>query len=476
MFGYIKKSFYIFIYIFFLLGALVNADILPAVYDAAVAGDDYIAAPDRPICINVYTNSLLTISPNFFGINIHPVPASWAFRNKELVANLKPDVIRIMATHRTYWLRDSNNKSITIRSSLSPKEGVYDYTELDALINSIISIGAKPYVTIGFGAPAWLDTNKANRLHKVPPENIIKYAQYMAAVVKHMNAEKELVRWVTIDNEPENLQYSIDDYITLVKTAAKLIRNVDPMVKICGPVTGYATWLQPDGSELSFSRSLSILKKANLPFDVIDWHIYSTNPELIFKCVDIVKNTWPGKPMVISELNRDWRYGNDTGGETSKYRNTCWDSVAWLAYCYDELQKSGVSQVHYFCLGNDYFGLYDYHQTKVNPNYFLFAIMTNIMGRERLGAVSDNKAIGVIATVKNKKKIVLVYNRANADVDINFDLNTDKKVLLWDYNKEWYRNNRKIDNGSISLISPKSVSGTNKVWKISERGILVFKY
>lgn len=474
-----KKTF-----LFFCITTLVlqsylycNADDMPAVYEADVAGDDFVDAPKETIKITVdFTNSYLTISPDFYGINIHPVPASWAFRNKELVANLKPDVIRIMASHRKYWLRDADDETITLSSTISPVKGVYDFTELDALISNIISIGAKPYITLGFGAPSWMgDKSGPSRFHRVVPEKMDEYAEYMAEIVKHVNNSKSRANWITIDNEPENLEYSIEDYIRLAKIASKYIKTADPEVKICGPVTGYATWKQPNGKKLSFSSSMQMLRNAGLSFDMIDWHIYATNPQLVLNCIDTVKRIWSGKPMVISELNRDWRYSGK-GGETSKLRNTNWRSVAWLAYLYDQLQRKGVSQVHYFCLGNNYFGLYDYHQTKVNPNYFLFTIMTNLMGRERVVAESDNKAIGVIATVDKNSKTILIYNRSDSPVKVNFDAQTSDMIKVWDYNKSWYMLNRSICDGSVIPLLPKSVSGKTKTWTVSTRGVLVFKY
>ncbi len=457
------------------LGLICHADEMPAVYDAAIAGDDIVQTPEKPVNITVDFNTpLVTISPDFYGINVHPVPASVAFANQDLVAQLKPDVIRIMGSHRTHWYRDANNKSVRVDSTISPAQGQYDFTELDALVQGIKDVGAKPYLAIGFGAPKWLaDSTGSKRLRRVAKDRLPEYAQYMADVIKHLNVDKGYnIRWVTIDNEPENLQYPIQDYVTLVTLATAAIKSVDPAIQICGPVTGYATWKQPDGRKISFSSSLQMLKDAGMDYDGIDWHIYATNPSLVFKTVDIVKKIYPDKPLIISELNRDWRYAGEAG-KLSAQRNTGWYSVAWLAHCYDQLQQMGVSQVHYFCLGNGFFGLIDYHQTQVHPNYHLFKLMTTKLGRQRVQASSSDPAIGVIATNDQQQASVLIYNRAQHAVTVSWPISSTDKVQCWTLNEDWYQAHKAITDSKTTQLTPTIVSAQNNTWLIPARGVIL---
>ncbi|HCD33010.1 MAG TPA: hypothetical protein DER01_11430 [Phycisphaerales bacterium] len=457
------------------LCSLLTADEMPAVYDAAVAGDDLIQTPQKPVQITVdFDKPLIDIDQHFYGINVHPIPAKVAFRDQELVAQLKPDVIRIMGTHRTHWYRDDQNKSVTVRSSISTEPGQFDFTELDALVQGIKAVGAEPYLAIGFGAPKWLaDPTGSQRLRRVSKDRLGEYAQFMADVVKHLNLQKQYkIKWVTIDNEPENLEYPLEDYITLVKLATAAIKSIDPTIQINGPVTGYATWKQPDGRKISFSSSLQMLKDAGLDYDGIDWHIYATNPQLIFKTVDIVKRTYPDKPLIISELNRDWRYAGK-GGKLSAKRNTDWYAVAWLAHTYDGLQKMGVSQVHYFCLGNSFFGLFDYHHTKVHPNYHLFRLMTQQLGRKRVTTTSSDEAIGVIATVDQNKPAILIYNRAQETVTVHYKLPTNQTVQSWTLDEKWYDANKTITDGNTTLLTPQTITDTPTEWTIPARGVIL---
>lgn len=451
---------------------------MPAVYDADIAGDDNIATPTKPVVIDVdFDKPTVKISEHFYGINIHPVPASVAFKDQQLVMDLKPDVIRIMGSHRTHWYRDANNKSVRVDSTISPSQDKFDFTELDALIAGIQAVGAQPYLTIGFGAPKWLaDNTGSKRLRRVATDRLDEYAKYMADVIRHVNVDKKYnIQWVTIDNEPENLQYPIGDYISLVRQATAAIKAVDPSIQITGPVTGYATWKQPDGKKYSFSSSLTMLKNAGLDFDGIDWHIYATSPQLVFKTVEIVKNIYPDKPLIISELNRDWRYAGK-GGELSAKRNTGWHSLAWLANCYDQLQQMGVAQVHYFCLGNNYFGLYDYHHKQVHPNYHLFHLMTTQMGRQRVATTSSAPAIGVIATLDAKKQpTVLIYNRAQESVTVQYKLPTTESVQCYTFDEKWYNANKTINDGKATLLTPKMVSGKTQTWGIPARGVVLLK-
>jgi hypothetical protein len=458
------------------LCSLVQADDMPAVYDAAIAGDDIVKTPEKPVQIDVnFDKPLIKISEQFYGINVHPVPASVAFRDQELVANLKPDVIRIMGNHRTHWYRDANNQSVRVDSTISPSEGVFNFTELDALVEGIQAIGVEPYLVLGFGAPKWLaDSTGSKRLRRVAHDKLQDYANWMAQVIRHLNVQKKYnIKWITIDNEPENLQYPIDDYIQLVKLATAAIKSVDPAIQICGPVTGYATWAQPDGKKYSFSSSLNILKDAGLNYDAIDWHIYATNPQLVFKTVDIVKSVYPNKPLIISELNRDWRYSGEAG-KLSAQRNTGWYAVAWLANCFDGLQKMGVSQVHYFCLGNGFFGLIDYHHTQLHPNYHLFRMMTTQMGRQRVSTTSSDEAIGVIATLNEQKQAaVLLYNRAQEPVIVHYTLPTDNTVQCTTFNEDWYNAHKAITNGKTDLLTSTPITDKTTTWTIPARGVIL---
>ena len=142
------------------------------------------------------------------------------------------------------------------------------------------------------------------------------------------------------------------------------------------------------------------------------------------------------------------------------------------------LQQEGVYQVHYFCTNNGIFGLFDYHFTKTAPNYQLFYLMTNVMGRERVEASTDHDAIGVIATRQDHGEYALMlYNRANAPVKVlvpNFS--SDYSYRVYDYSYEWYVKNHMITDGVPPVVSGQTVLVDHKdvtEWTVPALGVLV---
>jgi Glycosyl hydrolases family 39 len=401
------------------------------------------------------TQTTVAISSDFYGINAHPSTASYEFGDAQLARDLSPDIIRIMPMHRTEYPKGQPK----IRYELSPSEGVYDWTHLDDLLTVVDDIGAKAHIALGFGAPSWLGEEVKTNRRRVSPEEFPAYAQVMADVVAHMDQlYPGLVSAVTIENEPENLKYDIDDYTELVNAASRAIRAVSPSTRIAGPVTGYAYWNQSDGSRLSFAKSMEMLRRVNPGYDMIDWHIYTKSVDKVIHSVDVVKEHWPGMPLVISELNRNWRYGSDPAGQQSVIDNNGWESVAWLAESYDRLQRQGLDQVHYFAIAGTPFGLYDYHHTETRPNYHLFYLMTNIMGRQRVQAESDDSDVGIIATVDEQgRTALLLYNRTSEAKSVSLDLeglSPEAPVDVYRLEEAWYDQHKAIINGGAQLLEP----------------------
>jgi len=428
--------------------ASAHADDSMSYFDPAATTDpQLINIPTATVNVDVQLNQpLKTIPSNFYGINIHPGSAKYEFANPALLKALKPDSIRVMTRHRTDWLPNGTGLKIYL---LSPAQNTYDWTELDNLVTAITNIGAEPYLTLGFGPPHWLTGSASLTDRKPPPPaHLTQYADYMAAIVKHYADQKNLkLRAVSIENEPENVGYAVDTYMQLARLAQTKIRQAAPGIKIGGPSTGYALWGQPDNSTLSFSQSTELMHGANLPFDYFDWHVYSTSAETVLRTARFVKGLYGDNfPLVISELNRDWRY---SGPEAvlSKKNNTTWGSVSWMAYVYDNLQTLGVNQVFYFAWRENNLGLVDSRLEEARPNYFLLRAFTQHLGRSRIKTTSSSPVIGCIATSDNGLRM-LVYNRVQIDVKVKLSGLQAGTFYTSAYGKDWIENNKSLMSGT----------------------------
>lgn len=389
---------------------------------------------------------LLTIPPKFYGVNIHPGSAAYEIAQIDVLKALKPDAIRIMTRMRVDWPADKSGRIVT---PLSPAPGVYDWNALDLLIRSIVAVGAEPYLALGFGPPHWMTDSPDLSSRRPPlPEYLSEYAEMMASIVERYVVEKKWpIRRVTIENEPENVGYDIDTYIELSKAARRAIKQRVPNVEIGGPAIGYAMWPQSNGRSISFHSATNILSKETKLFDFYDWHIYSTTTDPILKTVETVQRAYGSElPLVISELNRDWRYSGEYK-KVSQKNNTEWSSVSWLAETLDRLQLSGVDQVFYFAWRESTLGLVDARFNELRPNYHLLSVMINELGRKRIEATFSNNSVGTIATIENNKISALIYNKTTTEVSVNTNAKEEIEIRLYD--KKWHAENKNITDPFI---------------------------
>jgi hypothetical protein len=105
---------------------------------------------------------------------------------------------------------------------------------------------------------------------------------------------------------------------------------------------------------------------------------------------------------------------------------------------YDILQQMGISQVFYFNWRENTLGLTNSRFSEIRPNYYLLWTLTNKLGRQRVHAISDSRAIGCIATLAGSQLSGLIYNRSGRDVrvsvtttDRTFKYNTYTVDQLW---------------------------------------------
>lgn len=444
-------------------------------YDSNISVAKSVVPLTDVVSIDIKKDShFLDIPAKFYGVNIHPGSTKYELPLPELLRNLKPDAVRVMTLMRVDWPGTGTGR---ILSAVAPIQGQFDWKELDLLVQAIVSAGADPYLSLGFGPPDWISGGNSPIDRKPPlPDRLNDYADLMATITHRYVVEKGYpVKRVSIDNEPENVGYAIDDYIKLVNLARAKIKARVPSVEVGGPAIGYATWKQPGSKPLHFSESASRFHKAATPFDFFDWHIYATSPDTVMKTVKAVRGVY-GKtmPLVISELNRDWRYAGEHRS-VSMQNNTGWESVAWLASLYDQLQVAGVDQVFYFAWREQTLGLVDARTTTLRPNYFLFSALTNLMGRQRVVASSSYPAIGVIAT--NDKGVVsaLVYNLSDRDASVKLSGAVLKPVLS--FSQSVYESNRGVHSSLIAKVSQRAaVTVLNEAtFRVPAGGFLILK-
>ena len=155
---------------------------------------------------------------------------------------------------------------------------IYNFQYIDALYDSILKIGMKPFVELAF-MPEKLKSNDQTifwwKGNISPPKDHEKWRKLIEALVKHWTeryGEAEVKQWYfEVWNEP-NLDFFFSgtqaDYFKLYDTTAKAVKSVSPSFRVGGPATAGRAWI---------TETIDFASKNNAPLDFITTHDYGVN-------------------------------------------------------------------------------------------------------------------------------------------------------------------------------------------------------
>jgi xylan 1,4-beta-xylosidase len=222
------------------------------------------------------------------------------------VRNLKPQHVRIDHIYDFYDVvsRDSNGNL------------KYDFSKLDLVVNDILSLGAKPYLSLSYTPAAISSGNEIDK-----PADFNEWSQVVKATIEHFSGRNNRAIsdvYYEVWNEPDLFgswkTYGDKNYLTLYQASvagANASLNVLPF-KIGGPATTslYKSW---------FDSFFTYATNNKLRVDFYSWHRYSKNIDDYQKDLTDVKSWLTAYPdyaktqYVISEAgyNSDNDPGND---------------------------------------------------------------------------------------------------------------------------------------------------------------------
>jgi xylan 1,4-beta-xylosidase len=202
---------------------------------------------------------------------------------------------------------------------------VYNFSYVDQVYDGLLRNGVKPFVELSF-MPRKLAANLTPhpfwyKQLPSPPKDPAKWAALMEAFTEHLEkryGKSEVEQWYfEVWNEP-NIDFwngtpKQETYFAFYDTTAKAIKNVDPVIRVGGPATAQAAWVD------AFIKHCT---ENHVPFDFVSTHIYGNeNPQDIFgkslpiarkdmvglavkKVYDQVKASLaPNTPIIWSEYN-----------------------------------------------------------------------------------------------------------------------------------------------------------------------------
>jgi xylan 1,4-beta-xylosidase len=152
---------------------------------------------------------------------------------------------------------------------------VYSFQYIDALYDSILAIGMKPFVELSFMPQALASGDKTVFWWKgniTPPKDYGKWSQMIKALTEHWTARygvEEVKLWYfEVWNEPNlDIFWSGDqaEYFKLYEITAQAIKSVSPDYRVGGPATAGHGWI---------TETIEFADRNHVPLDFVSTHDY----------------------------------------------------------------------------------------------------------------------------------------------------------------------------------------------------------
>jgi xylan 1,4-beta-xylosidase len=206
---------------------------------------------------------------------------------------------------------------------------VYNFSYVDQIYDGLRENKVRPFVELSF-MPKKL-TSDANAVHPfwykqnvAPPKDWNKWEQMIESFARHLVERygvEEVAQWYfEVWNEP-NIDFWGGDpkeatYYELYDRAARAIKRVSPRLRVGGPATAQAAWVD---------RFLAHCKEKNVPVDFASTHVYGNDKaedvfgtheniprtQMVCRAVkkvheQIAASAFPNTPLIWSEFNASY--------------------------------------------------------------------------------------------------------------------------------------------------------------------------
>jgi xylan 1,4-beta-xylosidase len=156
----------------------------------------------------------------------------------------------------------------------------FDFRAVDAIYDQVLGLGLRPVVELSF-MPAALARDPQRTVFTYrgiisPPADWAEWRQLVGKLALHLvqrYGAVEVAQWAfEVWNEPNLAVFwpgSRDDYLRLYDESARAIKAVDPRLRVGGPATAAAEWI-----ELLTAHAAT----AGVPLDFVSTHTYGNVP------------------------------------------------------------------------------------------------------------------------------------------------------------------------------------------------------
>jgi xylan 1,4-beta-xylosidase len=206
---------------------------------------------------------------------------------------------------------------------------IYNFSYVDQIYDGLLENRVRPFIELSF-MPKKLSSDP-NALHAfwykqnvAPPKDWNKWEQMIESFTRHLvdrYGVEEVAQWYfEVWNEP-NIDFWTGDpkeatYYELYDRAARAIKRVNPRLRVGGPATAQAAWVD---------RFLAHCKAKNVPVDFASTHVYGNDKaedvfgtheniprtQMVCRAVkkvhdQIAASAFPNTPLIWSEYNASY--------------------------------------------------------------------------------------------------------------------------------------------------------------------------
>ena len=166
---------------------------------------------------------------------------------------------------------------------------VYDFSGVDLVYDAVLGLGLQPVVELGF-MPRDLARDPSRTVFTYagiisPPKDWDRWAALIRALTAHLVARYDCADWAfEVWNEPNLSVFwsgTPAEYWQLYEITARIIKAVDPRLRVGGPATAAVGWIDNQ-------------RRVQAPVDFLSTHVYGTVPLDLRPLAD-------GRPLLWTE-------------------------------------------------------------------------------------------------------------------------------------------------------------------------------
>ena len=312
------------------------------------------------------------------------------------------------------------------------KKLIYSFFNADQITDFLLSIGIRPFVELSFMPQALASGSKTVFRYKAnvtPPKDYKQWETFIHKLTQHWVDRyglDEVSQWLFETwNEPNLKAFwtgTRKGYFKLYRHTVDAIKSVDPSLKVGGPATAQATWVE---------EFLEYCERNHLPVDFVTTHYYPTDAfsdnkaetdkklaavsrDVMREQAEKVKREARGWPVYFTEWNisSDPRHSLHDEPFAAAYATHILMSLRGLVQGYSFWTFSDIFEENYFpsVPFHGGFGLLNIHGIP-KPVYRAFQLLHQL-GTEQIEVSGQHDNVEVWAIRKENQLSLLAVNHA----------------------------------------------------------------